>query len=320
MKTITTQKVTRSELILWLAFAAVYVLWGSTYLALRFVLESMPPFLMAGFRFVSAGSIMLLLARLNKHAWPTRHELKNTAFIGFMLLVIGNGGVVWAEQYINSSITALIITIEPVWVVLLLWMKNQQHKPSPVVWIGIFLGIAGMFVLIGPSDLGQVEQLNPLGVGLLLLSSICWAVGSVYALNNQLPSSAYMNTGFQMLIAGGIFFLIGTGNSEWSRFDISEITTRSILGFLYLIIFGSLIGFTSYNYIIKKANPTSASTYAYVNPVIAVFLGWWLGNERVSMQTIFAAALLVSAVVIIIMKPTLKFKTLYRKTDHENTP
>ena len=309
----TMKKEKNAEVVLLLAFAAVYVLWGSTYLALHFVLESMPPFLMAAFRFMAAGSIMLLFAKLNKHSWPAKAEIKKSALVGFLLLVLGNGGVVWAQQYISSGITALLITIEPVWVVLLLWLRSTENKPTPVVWFGIFLGVAGMFVLIGPSSFGSIEQLNPLAVIALLLSSISWAVGSVYALKAKLPSSPAMNTGFQMLAAGICLFIIGTSRAEWTSFELSEITNRSILGFLYLIIFGSLIGFTSYSYIVKNANPTNVSTYAYVNPVIAVFLGWWIGNERVGIQTLLAAALLVSAVVLIIMKPDIKFNFLYKK-------
>jgi len=309
----TTKQENSTDLVLWLAFASVYVLWGSTYLALRFVLESMPPFLMAAFRFLSAGTIMLLLARIGKHAWPSAKEIKNSALVGFLLLVVGNGGVVWAEQYINSGITALLITIEPVWVVLLLWMRSNEHKPSPVVWIGIFLGIAGMLVLIGPSSIGEVEQLNPWGVLALLVSSLSWAIGSVFALRMQLPSSSSMNTCFQMLSAGFMFLLISLGRAEWNGFELSSITMHSWLGFLYLLIFGSLIGYTSYGYIVKKAPPTSVSTYAYVNPVIAVFLGWWLGNERVGTQTILAALLLVSAVVLILTKPDWKLNFTIKK-------
>lgn len=308
MESITNQNEKKSDMILWLAFGAVYVLWGSTYLALRFVLESMPPFLMAAFRFMTAGAIMLLIARFSKHSWPSAREIKNSSMVGFLLLVIGNGGVVWAEQYVDSGIAALLVTIEPVWVVLLLWMKSNNHKPSPVTWIAIFLGIAGMLVLTGPASLGEMNQINPWAVASLLISSLSWAIGSVYALQIQTPSSASMNTAFQMLAAGLALLLIGSVRGEWIGLELSAITTNSWLGFLYLIIFGSLLGFTSYGYIVRNASPTSVSTYAYVNPVIAVFLGWWLGNERVGMQTLMAAALLVSAVVIIIMKPELKLR------------
>jgi drug/metabolite transporter (DMT)-like permease len=313
METSGTKEEKSADIVLWLAFAAVYVLWGSTYLALHFVLESIPPFLMAAFRFITAGSIMFVFARLNKHAFPSREEIKNSAIIGFFLLVLGNGGVVWAQQYIGSGVTALIITIEPVWVVLLLWMKNAENKPTSTVWFGIVLGVSGMLILIGPSGFTDVEQLNPLGVIALLISSISWAIGSVYALKIKLPASSSMSTGFQMMAAGISMLMISTARAEWTGFDISTVTTSSILGFLYLVIFGSLIGFTSYAYIVKKANPTSVSTYAYVNPVIAVFLGWWIGNERVSRQTLLATLLLVSAVVIIIMKPNWKINFNYKK-------
>ncbi len=313
MESSSTKEIRRTELVLLLAFAAVYVLWGSTYLALHYVLETMPPFLMAAFRFSIAGSIMLLFAKISKQRWPTKQEMRNSAVVGFLLLVLGNGGVVWAQQYIPSGITALIVTIEPVWVVLLLWMKSKNQKPTPIVWLGIFLGISGMLVLVGPSTFNRVENLNLWAVLALLISSISWAIGSVYALNVKLPSSSFMSTGFQMLAAGTCMLVIGSSRGEWINLELSEISTNSILGFLYLIIFGSLLGFTSYSYIVKNANPTNVSTYAYVNPVIAVFLGWYIGNERVGFHTLIAATLLVSAVVLIIMKPDWKFNFNYKK-------
>jgi len=313
MNTSKTRIEKRAALLLILAFAAVYIVWGSTYLAMRFVLESMPPFLMAAFRFTIAGSLLVVFGRLNKHPWPTVSEIKNCSLVGFLLLVTGGGGVVWAQQYIPSGITALIVTIEPVWIVLLLWLKSAENKPTPIVWLGIILGLLGMLVLIGPSSLSDLEKLHPIGVIVLIASSISWAVGSLYALKVGLPSSSSMSTGFQMLSAAIFMFAIGSLHSEWSDLEITEITNRSIFGFVYLILFGSLIGFTSYSYIVKNANPTSVSTYAYVNPVIAVFLGWWIGNERVSSQTIIAALLLVSAVVLIIMKPEWKVNFKYKK-------
>lgn len=313
METTNTNQERGSELVLWLAFGAVYILWGSTYLALHFVLETMPPFLMAAFRFMIAGSIMLAFAKFSKQAWPTKEEFKNACIVGFLLLVVGNGGVVWAQQYIPSGVTALIVTIEPVWVVLLLWMKSNNQKPTPIFWLGILLGASGMFILVGASAFSHLEQLNPWGVLALLISSISWAVGSIYALSTKLPSSSSMSTGFQMLAAGICMLIIGSSSGEWINLELSEISTNSILGFLYLIIFGSLLGFTSYSYIVKKANPTNVSTYAYVNPIIAVFLGWYFGNERVESHTLVAAAFLISAVVLIIMKPELKFTTKYKK-------
>jgi drug/metabolite transporter (DMT)-like permease len=313
METIGRLKEKRAELTLFLAFTAIYVVWGSTYLAMHYVLESMPPFLMAASRFLIAGFILILFSRFKKQSWPTKTEIKNSALIGFLLLVTGGGGVVWAQQFIPSGITALIITIEPVWVVLILWIRSTENKPTPVVWLGIILGMLGMTVLIGPASLNELEQLHPVGVIVLLTSSISWAIGSVYALKVQLPSSSSMSTGFQMLAASFFMLMIGSFREEWTSFEFSEITNRSILGFIYLIVFGSLIGFTSYGYLVKKASPTSVSTYAYVNPVIAVFLGWWIGNERVGTQTMLAAALLVSAVVLIIMKPDWKFNFSYKK-------
>lgn len=291
------------KFLLLFAFASVYIIWGSTYLAVRFAVLSITPFLLSFFRFLTAGVILMIIARVSKSENPTKEEFKNAGIIGVLLLVVGNAGVIWAAQFTPSNITALIITIEPVWVVLLLWLKSKNNKPSLSSWIGIILGLIGIITLIGPSNFNQLQGLNPIGVIAILLSSVSWAVGSIYSLQLKMPKSALVSTSIQMLVASVFMLLLATIFGEWSTFNPSNITLSSIYAFMYLVVFGSIIGFTSYAYLIKHTSPTAASTHAYVNPVIAVLLGFWIGKELITNDTIIAAFLLISAVVIIIAKP-----------------
>lgn len=291
------------KFLLLFAFASVYIIWGSTYLAVRFAVLSITPFLLSFFRFLTAGVILMIIARLSKSENPTKEEFKNAGIIGVLLLVVGNAGVIWAAQFTPSNITALIITIEPVWVVLLLWLKSKNNKPSLSSWIGIILGLIGIITLIGPSNFNQLQGLNPIGVIAILLSSVSWAVGSIYSLQLKMPKSALVSTSIQMLVASVFMLLLASIFGEWSTFNPSNITLSSIYAFMYLVVFGSIIGFTSYAYLIKHTSPTAASTHAYVNPVIAVLLGFWIGKELITNDTIIAAFLLISAVVIIIAKP-----------------
>jgi drug/metabolite transporter (DMT)-like permease len=297
----------RQRMLLLLCFAAVYIIWGSTYLAVRFAVASISPFLLSSFRFLTAGIILLVIAKFTKAAIPSKLEFKNAGIIGVLLLVTGNAGVIWAAQFTPSNITALIITIEPVWVVLLLWMKSKNNKPTPVIWAGIVVGLIGIVTLIGPSNLNQLEALNPIGIITIILSSISWAIGSIYSMQLQLPKSAFMNTGIQMLVASTMMFLIATLFGEWAYFDPSTITLVSFSAFMYLVVFGSIIGFTSYAYLVKHTTATAASTHAYVNPVIAVLLGLLIGKEIITSHTIFAAIFLISAVVLVIAKPKFEF-------------
>lgn len=295
------------RILLLLSFASVYIIWGSTYLAVRFAVTSISPFLLSSFRFLTAGTILLLIAKLTKAEIPSKTEVKNAGIIGILLLVTGNAGVIWAAQYTPSSITALIITIEPVWVVLLLWFKSKHNKPTPVIWLGIALGLVGIVTLIGPSNLEHLKGLNPWAITAIVFSSISWAVGSIYSLQLRMPKSAFMSTGIQMFSASAVMFIVASLLGEWGTFHPASITSTSFIAFMYLVVFGSLIGFTSYGYLVKHASPTAAATHAYVNPVIAVLLGWWIGKEIITSETILAAILIISAVVLIIMKPEIPF-------------
>jgi drug/metabolite transporter (DMT)-like permease len=283
------------------AFAAVYTIWGSTYLAIRFAVETLPPLLMAGVRFLLAGLILLVYARLrDRTAPPTRADWKTGLVGGGLLLLGGNGAVVWAEQRVPSGIAALLVAVVPLWMVLLDWLRPGGRRPASAVFAGLALGLAGLGLLVGPDALlhggGDISMA---GAGVLMLGAFSWAAGSLYTKGAPKPSSANNGSGTQMvagglcLIAGGIVF------GELGQLDLAHASARSLLGFAYLVTFGSLIGFTAYLYLLAHTTAAKAATYAYVNPVVAVLLGWAFAGEPVTSRTLLAAAVILAGVAII---------------------
>jgi drug/metabolite transporter (DMT)-like permease len=280
------------------AFAAVYIIWGSTYLGIKYAIETLPPFLMSGIRFLMAGSLLYGWALYQKTPAPEPIHWKNSFIIGAFLLLCGNGIVVWAEHFIDSSTAALLITLEPIWIVFLLWLYAKQ-KPSIVILIGVLLGIIGMVLLTGSVSLSGFKQVDLRGVIGISLSTLAWAIGSLYSIRAKIPSSSIQATAMQMLAGGLMLLIVGTVAGEWNETHFENFSWRSVLAFLYLTLVGSLIGYTAYSFLLKHAHPNHVSTYAYVNPVIAVYLGWALADEKITFQTIIASVLLVGAVVII---------------------
>jgi len=282
------------------AFLAVYVIWGSTYLGIRFALETIPPFLMAGMRFLAAGMILFAWAWIGGAERPTRSHWITAAFVGFLLLIGGNGGVVLAETRIPSGLAALFIATEPFFIVLLDWLRPSGKRPKPLVFLALVLGFLGVSLLVSPGDLIGGGRVDPIGALLVIAASISWALGSLYtARGARLPKSPMLATGMEMLIGGVMFVGLASVAGEWSRFSVAAVSLKSALAVLYLITFGAVVAFTAYVYILKNTTPARASTYAFVNPVIAVFLGWALGGEVVSGRALLAAAFIIAAVVTI---------------------
>lgn len=290
------------------AFAAVYLIWGSTYLAIRFAIETMPPFLMAGVRFTIAGGILYAVARALGATGPTRRHWKSALVIGGFLLLGGNGGVVWAEQTVPSGLTALIVAIVPLWMVLFDWLRGSGSRPSAGVALGLLLGFLGVGLLIGPNGLGEGARIDPVGAGVVVLASVLWAAGSIYARHARLPDSQPLATGMEMLAGGALLLLVGTGVGEIGRVDPSAISARSALALLYLIVFGAIVAFTAYVWLLRVTTPARAATYAYVNPVVAVILGWSLASEPLGPRVLIAAAMIVAAVVLIVGRPARRSK------------
>jgi drug/metabolite transporter (DMT)-like permease len=282
------------------AFAAVYLVWGSTYLFIRFAVETLPPFVMAGARFVVAGAILYAWARARGAPTPSGAEWRGAAVAGLFLLLGGNGAVVWAEQRVPSGVTALLVATVPVWMVLLDWLRPDGVRPRAGVFAGLALGLVGLAMLVGRGAFGGGGA-DLVGAVVLLIGSILWATGSLYVRHNPRPSSALVSNAVQMLAGGAALFAVGTMAGELGRLDLAAASTRSLLSLLYLVIAGSLIGFTAYTYLLQVSTPAKVSTYAYVNPVVAVFLGWAFAGEEITARTLVAAAVILAGVAIITM-------------------
>lgn len=289
------------KLKIWLAMVTVYIVWGSTYLAIRFAVETMPPFLMAAVRFLVAGAILYAWRRAAGDPAPRRLEWRSAAVVGFFLLVGGNGGVTWAEQHVASGIAALIVGSAPLWMVLLdAFWPGRRRPPGWQTALGVVIGFAGIALLIGPSSLnGDFDAAGMAGVGVLLLAALLWAVGSLYSRTAALPASALLGTGMEMLAGGAGLLLLGTLTGEWSRLDLAGISTESLLGLGYLIVFGALIGFAAYTWLLRVAPTPLVSTYAYVNPLIAIFMGNLLAQEPLTPRILVAALVIISSVALI---------------------
>ena len=279
-----------------LALGAVYIIWGSTYLAIRFAIETIPPFLMAATRFLTAGAILYGWARLRGAPRPSLVQWRSAVLIGAALLLFGNGGVVWAEQRVDSGLAALLISTEPLWIVLLVWLQSGRQRQSPRVIGGLILGFLGLVMLVRP---GTGNGVDPLGAVVLVLASLSWAWGSLYGQRAPLPSSPLATTGMQMLGGGALLLLASLVTGEPARFVLSAVSLQSLLSVGYLVIFGSLVGFTSYVWLMRVAPPVLVSTYAYVNPVVAVFLGWAFAGEPLTAGTLGAAAVIIAGVALI---------------------
>lgn len=281
------------------AFASIYTIWGSTYLAIRYADESLPPFLMAGVRFIISGLILYALSRKRGSPTPPVRHWRNALIAGAFLLVGGNGAVVWAEQTVPSGLTALLVSVLPFWLVLIDWLRPGGHRPRPAVIAGLILGIVGIFVLVNPTAARGHSAINLAGAVVLMFGSLSWALGSFYSRDADLPASGFMRTALEMIGGGVLLLLLGLATRELDGFDIHRVSGASIAGLTYLITFGSLLGFTSYIWLLDKVSPALVGTYAFVNPVVAVLLGWAAAGEPLSARTLVAAAIVIGAVALI---------------------
>lgn len=288
------------------AFAAVYVIWGSTYLAIRFAIETLPPLLMAGARFLVAGALLYAWVRRpgapERPARPTAAEWGWGALVGALLLLGGNGGVVWAERTVPSGVVALLVAIVPVWMVLLDWARPGGRRPGALVAAGLVTGFAGLVALVGPGSLtgrGGPGEVSIAGALAAVVGSLAWALGSIIARGAGLPRSPLLATAIEMLCGGALLLAAGLAMGEAGRLTLGDITGRSGLAWAYLVVFGSLVGFTAYVWLLGHVSAARASTYAYVNPLVAVLLGWAVAGEPVTARTLVAAAVIVGAVALI---------------------
>jgi drug/metabolite transporter (DMT)-like permease len=282
------------------AFIAVYILWGSTYLAIKYVIETLPALISTGVRFSLAGATLFLVGRFSKdYARPTFSQWRSSFVVGTLLFLGGTGGVVMAEHHITSSLAALLVATEPFWIVILSWLWLKGPRPTLKVTLGLLLGFAGVYLLISGNTTGGIGSNQVFGTVLIIAASLFWATGSLYGMRAQISKSPLVAAGMQMLAGGSMLLLAGTLMGEWTDFEITAVSRSSLLGLAYLLVFGSLIAFTSYSWLLKKAPPALVATYAYVNPVIAVILGWAIAGESFTSQMSIGAAVIVGSVILI---------------------
>lgn len=287
------------------AFASVYLIWGSTYLAILFAIQSIPPLLMAGARFLCAGAILYPAARLSGAPCPGGRDWRTALIVGICLLVCGNGGVTLAEQYVPSGIAALLVATVPIYMVLLSWLFKMSARPNGLTVAGLLGGFAGVALLIGPalrfSDHGESPQAW-IGMCILLFGSLAWSAGSLYSRRTPTASPPFLAAGQQMLCGGTFLLLAGIATGEWQQFHPSRMTVQSSVAFAYLVLVGGIVGYASYAWLLRHCDPTKVATYAYVNPIVAVFLGTIFADEKLSTQMFLAAFLIIGSVALVVTK------------------
>ena len=289
-----------SHIKLVLAFAAVYIIWGSTYLGIRYAIETLPPFLMAGTRFFTAGVILFAWSIIRGKRIPPLSEWRRALLVGALLLLCGNGGVTWAEKYIASGLAALLVATEPLWIVLLNWAITKQ-RPNFKVALGLLIGLGGVALLVsrGLKDLGAFSTMSLIGSAVVILAGFCWASGSIYSNRHPIKAPTSVASGMEMMSGGALLLLMGVVSGDVKQVNFAHVSWTSLIALAYLTFFGSLVVFTAYIWLLKNVSPTASATYAYVNPVVAVFLGWLVASEPLTVSMFIAAAIIVGSVVLI---------------------
>ncbi len=288
-----------SSLAIWAAMISVYIVWGSTYLAIRFAVQTMPPFLMAAVRFLMAGAVLYAFRRARGDATPTRLEWRSAAIVGSLLLVGGNGGVVWAEQRVASGAAALLVGSSPLWMILIDALRPGGKRPSWPSVAGVLVGFSGIVLLVGPGELsGGADKIDPVGAAVLIFAALSWAIGSLYGRNAALPSSPLLGTGMEMLAGGAVLLVLSALTGEFSRLNLAGISAASLWGLAYLVVFGAWVGFGAYTWLLRVAPISFVSTNAYVNPVVAVVMGYLVAAEPITPRMLIATVIIVGSVVL----------------------
>jgi drug/metabolite transporter (DMT)-like permease len=282
-----------------IAFAAIYIIWGTTYLGIRIAIETIPPFLMAGLRFILAGGVMLAVLLARGAKLPRRVHWRSVLIIGVLMVVGGNGLVAFAEQRVASGLAALIVATEPVWIALLEWLIYKGQRPSLQVAIGLVIGFTGMALLVDPGQNAGVAGYDLVGIGIVLAATLLWSIGGLYSRRAPLPAETLVGIAAEMLVGGVLLVVLGVITGEPARLDWRAISLSSALAFFYLTIFGSIVAYSAFIWLLKTSDPSKVATYAYVNPIVAVFLGWLVAGEVVTWQMSAAAGVILLGVVTI---------------------
>lgn len=283
---------------IFIAFFAIYVVWGSTYLAIRYAVQTMPPFLMSGSRFLLFGLILYAWSRQRESTSVKFKYWKAAAIVGACLILGGVGGVSWAEQRVPSAITSLIASTAPLWIILLDWLRAGGKRPGLPVFIGIVVGMFGLLLLVGPQNIDAESDLNKIGTLVLLLSAVSWAAGSLYSRYGPHPSSPVMATALQTITGSVMLLIVAAFTGEFTRFEVARVSRASWIAYFYLMTLGSL-AYMAYIWLLKVSTPARAATHAYVNPIVAVILGWLIAGEIITPRILLSAAVIVASVTVI---------------------
>jgi drug/metabolite transporter (DMT)-like permease len=306
-----------NPLLVLIALLTVYVIWGSTYLGIRLAIASIPPFFMAGTRYLAAGAAMFIFALSRGAKMPSPVEWRDALILGGCLLLGGNGGVTFAEQYVPSGTAALLVATVPVFLTVFAWATKLGPRPSVMVSVGLLLGLLGVSILSRPSPQSTVYPGNQfhwyIGIIALLVAAAVWAWGSLYSRKAAHPSSPIVGVGIQMICGGALLLLVSISTGEAGRVDLGRVTAESFLAWLYIVVFGAIIAFTAYIWLTRVISPALLGTYAFVNPVVAVLLGWAIAGEQLDSRTISGAAVIVVAVVLLVVFTNRTNRTALRR-------
>lgn len=282
-----------------IALLLVYIFWGGTYLGIKLATETIPPFFMAGTRFLFSGLILYVYARLKGAPRPSAQNILAGFGVAGLLLVLGNGSVTFASRFVPSNITAIVIATVPMWMILLNWAFISKKPPSIGVVIGVFVGLFGIAILVLGANAGPTPMISPLGIAITLFAAISWAGGSLYSRYAKLPEDTVLSIALQMLCASVLFAALSIFLAEYREFSFADVSASSLIGMLYLIFFGSIVGYSAYIWLMKYVEPSLVSTYAFVNPVIAAIAGWIILDEKLASSALYGSIIIVIAVVII---------------------
>ncbi|MBU2604041.1 MAG: EamA family transporter [Actinobacteria bacterium] len=279
------------------AFAIIYLVWGTTFLGIHYAIETLPPFFMGSVRYLIAGAALYGWAHFRKASRPSAHQWKTAFIAGAFFMLIGQGGVAWGQQSVPSGVAAVLVGTIPMWILLLEWIRPGGRRPGLVVSVGLLLGFVGVVVLVAPWESGT-QVIDPLGAAAILLAAFAWAVGSLYAKSVEWPASHAQAAGMQ-LFAGGVLLLVAAviGGELWGL-SLVDVSITSALAVLYLVVFSSIIAFSAYSWLLGVCRPTRVATFAYVNPVVAVGLGWLFVGEPLTGRMLFAMAITIGAVAL----------------------
>ncbi len=283
-----------------LAFAAIYIIWGSTYLAIRYAVETIPPLMMIGIRSITAGAILYFFSRFKSKEKIRRENILPLFTLGALFFLIGHGLLAWAQQYVPSGMAAVLVTPEPLWIMGIEWFYLKDTRVKLRGILGLFLGFGGVVYLIASTTISTTSENNFLGSALIVIGTLSWGVGAVYSRVANVPKSPVLSSGMELIFGGTLVLITSFMLGEQSQFHLSQVSLKSFFGILYLIIFGSVIAFSAYIWILGHTSVTRISTHTYVNPVIAVFLGWLFANEQITTTLLISTGIIIISVYLVL--------------------